>query len=139
MHKFTPTATVRTKCDVCGKTRNAAAHRNAGAAAAEAVGRLTPAQVEAARVADAQTEPESTVTVWVGWRIADAAMAQPGSLADKLRERKPDSVRDRYVKLTRAECDALDAVAAGFQASGNTGPVIYSATTLRKRLAAAWT
>jgi hypothetical protein len=137
-HKFTPTATVRSKCDVCGKTRNAQAHRAA-----------SQKPVKAAPAPGATPEPEKTVQpvvkLWVGWRVAHAAILRVGdadpavdSLAVKLRDRTPDAVMDRYVKLTRAECAALDSIAAEFEAAGNIGPVIYSARTLRKRIVAAW-
>jgi hypothetical protein len=136
-HKFTPATGARTKCDVCGKTRNAQAHRGASKAA-------EPAQKPVESPAPV-TRDEPTVRMWVGWRIAHAAILRVNdsspsvaSLARKLHERKPDSVLDRYVDLTQAECDALDNIAMGFQEPGNGGPAVYSASTLRKRIRAAW-
>jgi hypothetical protein len=133
-HKFTPTATVRSKCELCGKTRNAAAHRGVKAD-----------PKPAATKQETSAEPEPTVRVWVGHRIAHAAIlrvndsaSSVASLARKLHDCKPDSVLDRYVDLTQAECDALDNIAMGFQEPGNPGPTVYSAATLRRRLRAAW-
>lgn len=164
-HKFVKATGAPSKCDVCGKTRNAQAHRGFKSAPKVELVDSAPAETSAnnappqsSRYASKTTadkarelteklkaEKADTVRLWVGWRIAHAAILLVNdkdpvvaSLARKLQDTKPDSVMDRYVRLTQPECQALDVVAQKFETAGNTGPVVYSARTLRKRLAAAW-
>jgi hypothetical protein len=139
-HKFIPANVGKNKCDVCGKTRNAQAHRVA--AVAESIDQ------HRAAVAARKAVDSAEVKLWVGWRIAHEAILRKAdqdpamrTLSRKLEEKKPDSVMDRHVRLTKAECDALDALAEEFEkeAKGReAGPTILSARTLRKRIAAAW-
>jgi len=93
-------------------------------------------------VPDLPVADDKVISVWVGWRVADAAIAQGGTLGAKLEARKPNAVLDRTVKLTKAESEALAAVATQLEnevlGSKGAGPVAYSCRTLRDRLAAAW-
>lgn len=87
-------------------------------------------------------EDPKTISVWVGWKIADAAIAAGGTLGAKLEARKPNAVLDRTVKLTRTESESLAALATDLETAAlgtkGAGPLVYSARTLRDRLAAAW-
>lgn len=76
-------------------------------------------------------------SVWLGWRIANAAVLGKGSLVKKIQDAKPTADLDRTVKLTEQELDQLDAVAAKFMETGKTGPEVYSGRTLRRRIAEA--
>jgi hypothetical protein len=100
------------------------------------------AERDAAQHRCAKVEPEPTMTLWVGWRVADAAMARGGSLAAKLEAKAPNKVLDRTVKLTRAECEALSSVASDLEnavlGTKGAGPIVYSVRTLQARLAAFW-
>lgn len=107
------------------------------------------AERDAAQHRCAKVEPEPTMTLWVGWRVADAAMAEKDSsdpatvsLAAKLEAKAPNKVLDRTVKLTRAECDALSSIASQLEnevlGTKGAGPIVYSVRTLQARLAAFW-
>jgi hypothetical protein len=128
MHKFASTDGSKGKCTVCGKTRNTADHR-----AALADDNIKHHQADRA----AAQQPEK-VRTWVGWRIADEAISRGGSLAEKLRAAKPDSVRDRTVSLTEDEAAELSAIATDVETAAlgtkGAGPVVYSARALRARL-----
>lgn len=78
-----------------------------------------------------------TATIWVGWRITNAAVLQDTKVAAKLKAAKPTADLDRTVKLTAEELGELDTVAASFMTEGHTGPEIYSGRALRGRIAAA--
>jgi hypothetical protein len=79
-----------------------------------------------------------TASIWVGWRITNAAVLdKKSSLAKKLQDAKPTGDLDRTVKLTVEELQVLDAIAAKFQEPGHTGPEQYSGRALRGRIAAA--
>jgi len=100
-----------------------------------------PAPVKAAPVRRSKA-PAGTVRLWVGWRINNAVVLRKEtkaqkSLASKLREAKPNSELDRFVYLTVEELRALDEVGVAFAAEGNKGPVVYSARTMRRRIAEA--
>lgn len=167
-HLFTASAEDKTRCDVCGKTRNTQAHREAKAQAnieqhqadvaatkaAEVDTDMTEEELDAAtaeaEIAEEEKAPApakkavepNTVRLWVGWRISNACVLRDNtkaqrSLAAKLKAAKPTSELDRYVRLTADELRALDEVGVTFEAQGNTGPVIYSARTMRRRIAAA--
>ena len=219
-HHFTPTAGSKSACEICGKTRNVKAHKDAKAldaqvdarteaemaAEAEADAQVAEDQIaeeEAAAVAEAREDmlpeasavtddaeiadalaeleledpapaetygvaeaqaaiaakeaaqtaekaPEAkpakkatpkgkkaedgTIRLWVGWRISNAAVLEKTTVATKLREAKPNSELDRFVHLTAEELRILDEVAKRFEAPGNTGPVVYSARVLRRRI-----
>lgn len=117
-----------------------AAIAEAEIAAEDAAQAQAQATKDAAKAEAAADEP--TVTVWVGWRVADAAIAAGGSLGAKLSDRKPNAVLDRTVKLSKAESEALAAVATQVEnevaGTKGAGPVQYSCRTLRARLDAAW-
>jgi hypothetical protein len=125
------------KCDLCGKTRNAKAHKQARLIELADVevdpATVTP-EVTPATETPEVAAPEKLVSIWVGWRIADVAIARGGSLGAKLAARKPNSVLDRTVRLTYTELVALmtvaDSVAAG---ATHDGPLLYSAKTHRAR------
>jgi hypothetical protein len=111
-------------------------------------------EVPAAAVTADTTEAPKLVSVWVGWRIADGLIPLADDLADpalasvaaKLRDRQPNKLLDRTIRLSFAECSALSAHATfvenealGEDASAKErGPLVYSARTLRGRLASAW-
>jgi hypothetical protein len=79
-----------------------------------------------------------TASIWVGWRITNAAVLdKKSSLAKKLQDAKPTGDLDRTVKLTVEELQVLDGVAATFMEPGHTGPEQYSGRALRGRIAAA--
>lgn len=95
------------------------------------------AKVKAAKKAPAKGRGAPTASIWVGWRITNAAVLSKTSLAKKLQDAKPTGDLDRTVKLTAEELATLDAVAAKFMEPGHTGPEIYSGRALRGRIAAA--
>lgn len=98
------------------------------------------APAKAAKKAPAKKAPAGkkgapTVRLWVGWRISNAAVLENTSVSKKLREAKPNSELDRFIDMTVEELRILDEVAKKFEAPGNTGPAVYSARTLRRRIA----
>lgn len=148
-HIFTSAAGAKGKCDVCGKTRNVKAHEVA-TTVAEARDEMLPAAsaaaddaevadaMEAAGIEVADAEPDKdTVSVWVGRKIAEMAKAQKkGSLGAKFRAVTPSKAGDHTVRLSKAESEALAALATQVENQG--GMMALSGRTLRARLDAAW-
>lgn len=148
-HIFTSAAGAKGKCDVCGKTRNVKAHKEA-ATVAEVRDEMLPAAsaaaddaevadaMEAAGIEVAEAKPaKETISVWVGRKIAEMAKAQKrGSLGAKFRAVTPTKAGDHTVRLNRAEADALAALATQVENQG--GMMALSGRTLRSRLDAAW-
>lgn len=113
-HPFTPTAGAKSPCTVCGKTRSAKAHR----------------PVEVAPPAD-----DKTVSTWVGRKLSELAEGDK-VVGAKFKAATPTKAGDRTVRLTRAESDALAAIATEVENQG--GMMALSGRTLRARLDAAW-
>lgn len=98
-----------------------------------ATAKATPAK----KVTPAKKADEPTVSVWVGRKIAEMAKAQKrGSLGAKFRAVTPSKAGDHTVRLTRAESEALAALATEVENQG--GMMALSGRTLRARLDAAW-
>ncbi len=109
-----------------------AAAKEAPATTKAPAAKKAPATKKAATKAD-----EPTISVWVGRKIAEMAKAQKrGSLGAKFRAVTPSKAGDHTVRLTKAESEALAALATEVENQG--GMMALSGRTLRSRLDAAW-
>ncbi len=94
----------------------------------------------------AKAEGEKLASVWVGWQIAELVMASSAeelsTIGAKLAAKTPNSLRERTIRLTAAEVEALSAAATAIENDAATtgdakaaGRLAHSARTLRGRLA----
>lgn len=143
VHTFQPTTNSKSPCSVegCGKTRNTAVHGYVKPSARveehQNVEVTTPAKkAEKAEKAGARVPADTAGSFWIGWRVAQAAIAAGGTLGAKVGAAKPTQLRYYRAHLTTAEIQELDAIAAKFQEPGNDGYARRAATTLRVEIAA---